>query len=306
MGLPMWQGPLQDIENVPPKVKAALIRLLVTVFAVMNKTRDIQEGRVASNDVAKFRVQIDELESDLRYLFTVAEAKQWHDQEEVQRVIKEYAELRCWPELQTRVEYLLNVSKTVPGVVVTRHGSRTATTELGPDFRRLRDTLTAVRDRTPLRRRNRRAQDTASSVASALDSQAGVKLPSISSAEATVRELLDRIEDLEAQVDAQTSSKDTLDSATYFCYYLVATLFLLVASSFGLAVYWAIAHNDVSGGFTMGSYIATVATLPVGVVGYRHSHSCQCWVKRDKGLVEVIELRDFNENDGNHEEWKTL
>lgn len=52
----------------------------------------------------------------------------------------------------------------------------------------------------------------------------------------------------------------------------------------------------------MGSYIATVATLPVGVVGYRHSRSCQCWVKRDKGLVGAIELIDLDESDGNHEE----
>lgn len=198
MGLPMWQEPLQDIENVPPKLKAALIRLLVTVFAVMNKTRDIQEGRMASDDVARFRVQIDELESDLRYLFTVAEAKQWHDQEEVQRVITEYAELRCWPELQARVEYLLNVTKIVPGVMVSRHGSRTATTELEPNFRRLRDTLIVVRGQTDLRRRGRRGQDTASPVASVLECQGTVKLPSTSSAEATVRELLDRIEDLEA------------------------------------------------------------------------------------------------------------
>ncbi|KAI0908395.1 hypothetical protein F4823DRAFT_493324 [Ustulina deusta] len=68
-----------------------------------------------------------------------------------------------------------------------------------------------------------------------------------------------------------------LAAARRVCYYLVATVVLGIAASFGVAVWWAQTRRDASAGFTMGGYVIAVDALVVAVVGMLHRPGCRCW-----------------------------
>jgi hypothetical protein len=61
---------------------------------------------------------------------------------------------------------------------------------------------------------------------------------------------------------------------------IVLAIFFSAVLSFSMSLWWTVEKNDISGGFTMGSWILAVATLPIGFANYRHSTDCQCWKKR--------------------------
>ena len=74
------------------------------------------------------------------------------------------------------------------------------------------------------------------------------------------------------------------------CIFLIILAFLAFAISLSLAMWWSVSRNDVSGGFTIGSYIVAVVALPIGIASYQHSRSgCQCWQARSVSN-ETVEL----------------
>ena len=64
-----------------------------------------------------------------------------------------------------------------------------------------------------------------------------------------------------------------------FCYILILAAFIGFSVSLVLALWYSIIHEDVSGGFTIGSYVIAAAGFLVAIPGYRHSFSCRCWGK---------------------------
>ncbi|KAI1389648.1 uncharacterized protein F4822DRAFT_399098 [Hypoxylon trugodes] len=72
---------------------------------------------------------------------------------------------------------------------------------------------------------------------------------------------------------------------TYTCFYLLVSVSLLFICSFVVSVCWSVIREDVSGGFTMGSYIIAVPGVAIAIVGYLHREHCQCWKRRKVSLV---------------------
>lgn len=67
------------------------------------------------------------------------------------------------------------------------------------------------------------------------------------------------------------------------CYALIGVSIVGVAMSLSLALWWSIAHGDPGSGFTIGSYILAAFGVLLGIPGYRHSKTCQCWDGKPKG-----------------------
>ncbi|KAI1185595.1 hypothetical protein F5B17DRAFT_407327 [Nemania serpens] len=60
------------------------------------------------------------------------------------------------------------------------------------------------------------------------------------------------------------------------CSYLFAAAVIGIILSFALAIWWWRSQNDLSGGFTLGSYIIAVDALVVAVAGKFHAPNCRC------------------------------
>ncbi|KAI1140268.1 hypothetical protein F5Y05DRAFT_311326 [Hypoxylon sp. FL0543] len=88
-----------------------------------------------------------------------------------------------------------------------------------------------------------------------------------------------------ALIDYFDATEDAcrVERRTYTCFYLSAAAFSLLIASFGLSLWWSINHDDVSGGFGMGSYTLGVSTVIIAVASYVHSSSCRCWARRGAG-----------------------
>ncbi|KAF3768851.1 hypothetical protein M406DRAFT_321037 [Cryphonectria parasitica EP155] len=69
-----------------------------------------------------------------------------------------------------------------------------------------------------------------------------------------------------------------------FCHVLIATGLLGLTASLALSLWWSFIHNDVSGGFAIGSYVIAAVSFLVAIPGYRHSMTCTCWTKDDANL----------------------
>lgn len=61
------------------------------------------------------------------------------------------------------------------------------------------------------------------------------------------------------------------------CIFLICLFLLTLALSLSLALWWAETHDDISGGFTVGSYIVAIAGIPIGLASLIHFRSCKCW-----------------------------
>lgn len=62
----------------------------------------------------------------------------------------------------------------------------------------------------------------------------------------------------------------------------MCTVFLLLSLlafilSLAVAMWWTSTRNDISGGFTVGSYVVGVVGLPLGLAGLGHYRVCRCW-----------------------------
>ena len=81
------------------------------------------------------------------------------------------------------------------------------------------------------------------------------------------------------------------------CIVLSVSAFLAFVLSLSVALWWSTFHNDVSGGFAIGSYIIAVAAIPIAIAGYTHSRSCQCWLDRQHLIdrnTSPVELRNLD------------
>ncbi|KAM0814647.1 hypothetical protein AB5N19_00437 [Seiridium cardinale] len=78
--------------------------------------------------------------------------------------------------------------------------------------------------------------------------------------------------DVEAVAAANSYSDNAADHTerTVTCFYLLAATLFATLGSLLLAIWWSVSHGDVSGGFTMGAYVATVAGLPIAAGGLVH------------------------------------
>ncbi|KAI8948106.1 hypothetical protein F4801DRAFT_604688 [Xylaria longipes] len=72
-------------------------------------------------------------------------------------------------------------------------------------------------------------------------------------------------------------SPATLPQKTRPCYYLLGGLSIGIVTSFALALWWARSQDDLSAGFTLGSYLVDVDALVVAAAGVFHAPSCRCW-----------------------------
>lgn len=64
-----------------------------------------------------------------------------------------------------------------------------------------------------------------------------------------------------------------------FCHIVICIGLLTFLGSLTLALWWSLARNDVSGGFTMAAYIVAVGGLPLASIQMRHNQRCNCWKK---------------------------
>ncbi|KAK9782098.1 hypothetical protein SCARD494_13888 [Seiridium cardinale] len=78
--------------------------------------------------------------------------------------------------------------------------------------------------------------------------------------------------DVEAVAGANSYRDNAADHTerTVTCFYLLAATLFATLGSLLLAIWWSVSHGDVSGGFTMGAYVATVAGLPIAAGGLVH------------------------------------
>lgn len=74
------------------------------------------------------------------------------------------------------------------------------------------------------------------------------------------------------------------------CYILIGVSLVGFSLSLALALWWALTHDDISGGFTVGGYIIAATGLLLVVPGYRHSQLCQCWPKDVVRAETAVEL----------------
>ncbi|KAI1085056.1 hypothetical protein F5B20DRAFT_129388 [Whalleya microplaca] len=70
----------------------------------------------------------------------------------------------------------------------------------------------------------------------------------------------------------------SIETRTYTCFYLLAASIILSFASLGISLWWSIDHEDVSGGFGMGSYMVGISSLVIAVASYTHRSNCRCWV----------------------------
>lgn len=76
-----------------------------------------------------------------------------------------------------------------------------------------------------------------------------------------------------AQPDIKGSAKHSWRT----CVILMILCGATVLASLSLALWWSMAHDDVSGGFTMAGYIVTASGILLYPIQYRHSKNCECW-----------------------------
>ncbi|KAI0838761.1 hypothetical protein F5Y06DRAFT_296367 [Hypoxylon sp. FL0890] len=73
------------------------------------------------------------------------------------------------------------------------------------------------------------------------------------------------------------------EKRTYTCFYLLAVALLLILASLVISFWWSAGHDDVSGGFGMGSYMVGLSSAIVALAGYAHRSNCRCW-NREQAL----------------------
>jgi hypothetical protein len=64
------------------------------------------------------------------------------------------------------------------------------------------------------------------------------------------------------------------------CHVVICIGVLTFIGSLTLALWWSMAKNDVSGGFTMAAYVVAVGGLPLASIQIRHNQRCRCWKNR--------------------------
>ena len=69
----------------------------------------------------------------------------------------------------------------------------------------------------------------------------------------------------------------------------IVIYFVATTSSLGLALWWTIVHDDISGGFTMGAYVWGVVVFPTG---YWH------WIRKNK-VADEEDVRELEELEAN-------
>ncbi|OTA70099.1 hypothetical protein K449DRAFT_380111 [Hypoxylon sp. EC38] len=74
-----------------------------------------------------------------------------------------------------------------------------------------------------------------------------------------------------------------MEERTYTCFYLLAVTVSLILASLVISLWWSADHDDVSGGFGIGSYMVTLSSAIVAVTSYAHRSTCRCW-KREQVL----------------------
>ncbi|KAI2625110.1 hypothetical protein GGR54DRAFT_594935 [Hypoxylon sp. NC1633] len=72
-----------------------------------------------------------------------------------------------------------------------------------------------------------------------------------------------------------------VEKRTYTCFYLTAAALALLFASLALSLWWSINHDDVSGGFGMGSYMLAMSSVIIAVASYMHRSSCRCWNRQN-------------------------
>ncbi|KAI1330726.1 hypothetical protein F5Y16DRAFT_362483 [Xylariaceae sp. FL0255] len=65
------------------------------------------------------------------------------------------------------------------------------------------------------------------------------------------------------------------------CYYLIAGLVFGISASLVIALWWAYSKDDISGGFTVGSYVTGVVALSLAAAGLFHAPRCRCWKEEE-------------------------
>ncbi|KAI1091007.1 hypothetical protein F5B19DRAFT_493829 [Rostrohypoxylon terebratum] len=75
------------------------------------------------------------------------------------------------------------------------------------------------------------------------------------------------------------------EKRTYTCFYLSAAAIVLLVASFGISLWWSVSHDDVSGGFGMGSYMLAVSSVIIAIATYMHRQDCRCWVRENDSLI---------------------
>ena len=100
--------------------------------------------------------------------------------------------------------------------------------------------------------------------------------------------IMDRVE-TDANVDSQpesphvssvsilTSHKPSRCCRWRVCHTIICIGILTFIGSLTLAMWWSMAKDDVSGGFTMAAYIVAVGGLPLASIQMRHNQRCRCW-----------------------------
>ncbi|KAI1459171.1 hypothetical protein F4805DRAFT_87918 [Annulohypoxylon moriforme] len=69
------------------------------------------------------------------------------------------------------------------------------------------------------------------------------------------------------------------EKRTYTCFYLSAAAIALLIASLGISLWWSVNHDDVSGGFGMGSYMLAVSSVIIAIATYMHRQDCRCWTR---------------------------
>ncbi|KAI0885759.1 uncharacterized protein GGS22DRAFT_134205 [Annulohypoxylon maeteangense] len=77
-----------------------------------------------------------------------------------------------------------------------------------------------------------------------------------------------------------TASAYEGEKRTYTCFYLSAAAIALLIASLGISLWWSVNHDDVSGGFGMGSYMLAVSSVIIAISTYMHRQDCRCWTPR--------------------------
>ncbi|KAK9417784.1 hypothetical protein SUNI508_01541 [Seiridium unicorne] len=96
--------------------------------------------------------------------------------------------------------------------------------------------------------------------------------------------------DVEAVAGASFYRDDAADHTerTSACFYILAATLVATLGSLLLAIWWSVSRGDVSGGFAMGAYVATVAGLPIAAGGLFHLPRCKCWSRSARGKLAYL------------------
>jgi hypothetical protein len=75
--------------------------------------------------------------------------------------------------------------------------------------------------------------------------------------------------------------KDTSDmkktDSPKVCILLIIGCVTLGILSLVLSLWWTTSHNDISGGFTLGSYVLSISAVLMALLGVFHKRKCHCW-----------------------------